>query len=62
MKSLGRGLGAGLGLLGCGLPGAGLLGLRGGVLGENRGHDGESDRHAEHQSHQFFHCAVLLGG
>ena len=40
----------------------GGLFLLGGVLGEGNSHGRESERHAEHQSHQFFHCAVLLGG
>src|ERR1017187_4185657 len=40
----------------------GGLFLLGGILGEGHSHGRESERHAEHQSHQFFHCAVLLGG
>ena len=46
---------------GVGLLFLGGLFLRGvfllwGILGENNGHGRESERHAEHQSHQFFHC------
>jgi hypothetical protein len=51
--------GIGLLLLGLFLGGVFLLG---GVLGEDNGHGGEKERHAEHQSEQLFHCADLLGG
>ena len=51
--------GVGLLLLGLFLTGVFLLG---GVLAERNGHGRENERHAEHQSKQFLHCAVLLGG